>query len=93
MLGGGRTHTYSFLSDSLQPHGLEPSRFLCPWNFPGKSIGGLPFPSPGDLPNPGIEPKSLAPPALAGDTFITAPPGKPTKGPTLWQILFFSPWR
>ena len=27
---------------------------------------GLPFPSPGDLLNPGIEPRSLASPALAG---------------------------
>ena len=27
---------------------------------------GLPFPPPGDLPNPGIEPKSLVSPALAG---------------------------
>ena len=35
---------------------------------------GLPFPSPGDLPNPGIEP---TPPALAGRFFTTEPPGKP----------------
>ena len=34
----------------------------------------LPFPTPGDLPNPGIEPMSLA---LAGRFFTTAPPGKP----------------
>ena len=34
---------------------------------------GLPFPSPGDLPNPGIEPVS---PALAG-FFTTQPLGKP----------------
>ena len=27
---------------------------------------GLSFPAPGDLPNPGIKPKSLASPALAG---------------------------
>ena len=33
---------------------------------------GLPFPSPGDLPNPGIEPVS---PALAGKFFTTVPPG------------------
>ena len=37
---------------------------------------GLPFPTPGDLPNPGIEPGSLASPALAGGFFITVPPGK-----------------
>jgi len=36
---------------------------------------GLPFPSPGDPPDPGIEP---AAPALAGDSFTTGPPGKPT---------------
>ena len=35
---------------------------------------GLPFPSPGDLPNPGIEPRS---PALQADTLTSEPPGKP----------------
>ena len=35
---------------------------------------GLPFPSLGDLPDPGIEPES---PALAGRSFTTEPPGKP----------------
>jgi len=34
----------------------------------------LPFPSPGDLPNSGIE---LLPPTLAGGFFTTEPPGKP----------------
>ena len=29
----------SVVSDSLRPHGLQPSRFLCPWDFPGKSSG------------------------------------------------------
>ena len=29
----------SVLSDSSQPHGLEPSRLLCPWDFPGKNTG------------------------------------------------------
>ena len=37
----------------------------------------LPYPSPGDLPNPGTEPKSLVSPALAGGLFTTASPGKP----------------
>ena len=39
----------------------------------------LPFPPPGHLPNPRIEPTSLAPPALAGGFFFktTEPPGKP----------------
>ena len=38
---------------------------------------GLPFPSPGDLPDPGIEPVSPDSPALAGKLFTTEPPGKP----------------
>ena len=35
---------------------------------------GLPFPSPGDLPNPGIEPRS---PALQTDSLPSEPLGKP----------------
>jgi len=42
-----------------------------------KSWSGLPFPTPGDLPNPGVEPSTLTSPALAGRFFTTAPPGKP----------------
>ena len=38
-----------------------------------KYWSGLPFPSPGDTPDPGIEP---APPALAGGFLTTEPPGK-----------------
>ena len=38
---------------------------------------GLPYPSPGDLPNPGIEPGS---PALQADTLQSEPPGKPYLG-------------
>ena len=34
---------------------------------------GLPFPSPGDLPDPGIEPGS---PALQADALLSEPPGK-----------------
>ena len=43
---------------------------------------GLPFPSPGDLPNPGIEPMS---PALAGGFFTSEPPGKPRQCPSGWS--------
>ena len=27
------------MSDSSRPHGLQPTRLLCPWDFPGKSTG------------------------------------------------------
>ena len=37
----------------------------------------LPFPAPGNLPYPGIEPTSLMSPALAGGFFTTLPPGEP----------------
>ena len=37
------------------------------------------FASPGDLPDPGIDPVSLASPALADGIFTTALPGKPLK--------------
>ena len=30
----------SVMSDSLQPHELQPFRLLYPWNFPGKNTGG-----------------------------------------------------
>ena len=38
---------------------------------------GLPCPSPGDVPNPGIKPASLMTPALAGGFFTTSATGKP----------------
>ena len=39
---------------------------------------GVPFPSPGDLPDPEAEPESLKSPALASGFFNTAPSGKLT---------------
>ena len=45
------------------------------WDFPRQEYrSGLPFPSPGGLPDPGMEPTS---PALADGFFTTEPPGKP----------------
>ena len=41
---------------------------------------GLPLPSPGDLPNPGIKPNF---PALAGRFFIAEPSGKPITAATV----------
>ena len=52
-------------------------------SMPGSSVygisqqeywSGLPFPSPGNLPDPGVKTSSLASPALAGRFFTTAPP-------------------
>ena len=67
----------SVMSNSLWPYGLWPTRLLCPWDCPDQSTWETcPFPLLGDLPNPGIQPVSLAFLALAGGFFTTEPPGK-----------------
>ena len=49
---------------------------------------GLPFPPPGDLPNPGIKPESLASPVLAGRFFTNQHHvGRPISCHTQEQIL------
>jgi len=45
---------------------------------------GLPFPSPGDLPDPGIEPRS---PTLQADTLTSEPPGKPRHGALVYNHI------
>ena len=46
-----------------------------PMGFPRQEYwSGLPIPPPGDLPNPGSEPKF---PALRADSLLSEPPGKP----------------
>ena len=45
---------------------------------------GLPFPSPGDRPNPGIEPSS---PALQADALTSELPGKHLNPDWFWQII------
>ena len=60
------------VSDSLQPHELQAPLSM---EFPRQEYySELPFPSPGDLPNPGIEPRS---PAMQLDSLPSEPPGKP----------------
>ena len=49
-------------------------------------LSGLPFPSPGDLPDPGIDPTYCASPSLAGRFFTTVPPGKPLEQVTQLQM-------
>ena len=72
----------SVVSDTLQPH--------CSWAAPHRTVAhqaplpmefsrqeyrsGLPCPSPGDLPDPGTEPRS---PASQVDSLPSEPPGKP----------------
>ena len=48
--------------------------------FHSEYWSGLPFPSPGDLPDPGMEPASLVSPALTGGFFTTEPSENPNCG-------------
>ena len=51
------TCVHLVMSNSLQPHGPKPSRFFCPWNFPGKNTGvGCHFLLPGIFPTQGLKP-------------------------------------
>ena len=65
----------SIMSNSVRPHGLQPARLLCPRGFSRQEYwSGLPCPPPGDLPNPGIEPRSTS---LQGDSLLSKLAGKP----------------
>ena len=47
----------SVMSDSMQPHGLQPARLLCPWGFPSKNTGvGCHFLLQGIFPTQGSNP-------------------------------------
>ena len=70
---------------NLLSHLVISNSFVIPWTagrqaplsmeFPRQEYwSGFPFPSPGDPPNPGIEPVS---PTLEGGFFTTEPSGKP----------------
>ena len=70
---------------SVVSHSVMSDTFVTPWTvahqapqcigFPREEYwSGLPFPSPGHLPNPGIEPRS---PALQADASLSKPPRKP----------------
>ena len=68
------------ISVALKSESESESRLLVsdshsPWSSPGQNTGvGSLIPSPGDLPNPGTEPRS---PALQADSLPIEPPGKP----------------
>ena len=49
---------------------------------------GLPFPSPGDILGPGIEPAFFASPALAGRFFTISPPGNFLKAMNCFELSY-----
>ena len=66
--------SYSVVSYSVTPWTVAYQAPLSMGFFRQECWSGLPFPSPGDLPDPGIEPGS---PELQADALPTEPPGKP----------------
>ena len=64
------SESHSVVFNSLRPHGLYTMEFSRPEYWSGQ-----PFPSLGDLPNPGIKPRS---PALQADSLPSESPRKPT---------------
>ena len=61
-------------SNSLHPHGLQPTRLLCLWGFSRQEYWrGLLCPPPKDLPNSGIKLKSCV---IQADSLLSEPPGK-----------------
>ena len=68
------------VSNSLGPRGLVAHEGPLSMGFSGQEYwSALPFPSPGDPPDPGIEPMSCASPALADRFFTTVPCGRPVE--------------
>ena len=64
--------SHPVFSNSLQLHGLYPTRLLCLWGFSKLEYwSGLPLPSQGDVSNPGIQPRFLA---LQADSLLSEPP-------------------
>jgi len=69
----------SVTSDSATPWTIQSMEFSRPEYWSGQ-----PFPSPGDLPNPGIEPRS---PTLQADSLPVEPQGKPLDSLSVRKIL------
>ena len=66
------SHVWPFATPLIRVYQSPPSMEFSRQEY----WSGLPFPSPGDLPNPGIELRS---PALQRDPLLTEPPGKPSQ--------------
>ena len=70
-------HACSVTSDSETPWTITHQAPLSMGFSRQEYWSGLPYPTPGDLPDLGIEDAPPVSPALAGGVFTTGPPGKP----------------
>ena len=70
----------SVMPYSLRPHGLQPVRLLCPWDFSDPEYWiGLSGPPPGDLPGPEIEPVLPLAPVLQANSLLLSHQGSPPR--------------
>ena len=70
----------SVVSYSLWPHGLQPARLLCPWNFPGKNTrAGYCFLLQGIFPTQGSNPHLLRLLSWQADSFPPCHLGSPQR--------------
>ena len=82
----------SVMSDSLQPHGLYPTRLLCPWDFPSKNteVGCQCFLQVTFLMQ-GLMPMSLVNSALTGVLFTAVSLEKHSKKlPDTIYLIFYA---
>ena len=74
------------MSDTLRPHGLQPTRLFCPWDFPSKSTEvGCHFLLQGIFPIQGSNPGLLH---CSQILLLSEPPGKSTQWKLLFQNIF-----
>ena len=78
--------SHSVVSDSLRPYGASQAPLSMGF-YRQEFWSGLPGPSPGDLPDPGIEPEVLRPPPLAGGK--PHPKGDLEDNPTTVILVLF----
>ena len=79
------SHVWFFATPWTVAHQAPPSMGFSRQEY----WSGFPFPSPGDLPNLGIEPRS---PSLQADALTSEPPGKPTTRVQIWYLLPHYGW-
>ena len=78
------------MSDSLWPHGLLPTRLLCPWDFPGKSTRVGCHAHKGIFPTQGLNPCLLCLLHWKVGSLPLAPPGEYPGAPMNTQIWWCS---
>ena len=77
-------HRFSRVRLFATPWTVAPQAPLSMGFFRQEYWSGLPFPSPGDLPEPGIKPRS---PSFEAGALTSEPPGKPSKGSRLMTTI------